>query len=238
MEYTEDDFKRSPYTNELLDIEYFRTRFKNRVREPDRKIEASKVLIEKYHDILPEELLYYWETYGFSSFKDGLIWLTNPDEYKELVAEYLKGTQFEDRKDLYVIARSAFGVLYVWESKKGETFILTSFVNMISFSMDADRKNLNKKEENIEMNKELSFSPESFDEEDGNDKPLFERCLKKFGKIEADEMYGYKLSHYLGGKESIKNIEKVNIFNHYSIQKQLKEPTISISDIENNTLTY
>ncbi|XOB63274.1 GAD-like domain-containing protein [Campylobacterota bacterium DY0563] len=238
MEYTENDFKRSPYTGELLDINYFRNRFKIRVGEPDRKIEAPKEVIEKYKDILPEELLYYWEAYGFSSFNDGLLWFTNPDDYEELIDEYLKGTQFENRKDLYIIARSAFGRVFVWESKKGNTFILFSLLNMITFHADTDRKNLNLKEENIEINKQMSFSPQYLDEEDANDKPLFERCLKKFGKLEADEMYGYKLSHFLGGAESIKNIEKVNIFNHYSIQKQLKEPHLVISDIENNTLMY
>ena len=219
--------------------EYFRRMFKNNFGEPDRYIEAEEATISKYRGILPDELLYYWEQYGFSSFKEGLFWLTNPDEYTELVEEYLVGTVFEDRPNLFVVARSAFGELYLWESKKGGTLELGSLLNMIFLDAVADNKNFSEEEENFDMISFLGIkSPKSLDEKDGSGKPLFERCLKKFGKLKPHEMYGYKLSHFLGGKESITNIAKMDLFNHYSIQKQLKAPTISISDTENNTLTW
>lgn len=231
MEYTKE---------ELEDIEYFRNMFKEECGEPDRKIEASQEVIKKYQDILPEELLYYWKTYGFSSFKDGLLWLTNPDDYKELVDEFLAGTQFENRKDLYAIARNAFGMVYLWESKKGDTLKLFSLLDMIFYNADIDRRNLSLKEENIEINSRIGVlrPTGSCDENDGSDKPLFQRCLKKFGKLEPDEIYAFKLSHFLGGADSIKNIQKANIFNHFSIQKQLKEPRLVISDLEKNILSY
>ena len=223
----------------VVDIEFFRTKFKNRIGTPDRRYEVPQESIEKYKDILPKELMYYWETHGFSSFLDGLFWLTDPDEYTQIVQEYLKGTPYENRKDLYVIFRSAFGKLYIWESTKGRIIKIYPLLNMIFFSADADREKLNKEDENFVMNRLLGVqSPRSLEEDDASSKPLFARCLKKFGKVEKDEMYGYKLSHLLGGKESIKNIDRMNLFNHISIQKQLKEPTISISDMENNTLTY
>jgi len=222
----------------VVDTEHFRTMFKNDFGEPDRYYEAKKEIINKYQDILPNELLFYWKQYGFSSFKDGLFWLTNPDEYRDLVAEYLSGTVFADRPNLHVVARTAFGELYLWESKKGGTLDLKSFSNMIFLDAVADRENFTQEEENYAMNRFLAKYPKSLDEEDGSSKPLFERCLKKFGKLEPNEMYGYKLSSFLGGKESITNIAKMDLFNHYTIQKQLKSPTISISDTENNTLTW
>ena len=220
------------------DKEHFRNMFKNRTGTPDTYIEADATIINKYQGVLPDELLWYWKEYGFSSFKDGLLWLTNPGDYTELVEEYLAGTVFEDRPNLYVVMRSAFGQLFLWESGKGATLDLNSFSNMIFLDAVADRENLNKTEEDYAMNRFLAKNPEHFDEEDGSGKPLFERALKKFGKLEANEMYGYKLSHFLGGKESITNIAKMDLFNHFSIQKQLKTPTISISDTENNTLTW
>ena len=138
-----------------------------------------------------------------------------------------------------MVARNAFGELYLWESKKGGTLDIKSFSNMIFFSADADRENYTKEEENFKM---VSFlgtkNPKYLNEEDASGKPLFERALKKLGKLEPDEMYGYKLSHFLGGKESITNLTKMNLFNHYEIQKELKTPTISVSDMENNTVTY
>jgi len=224
---------------EFEDQEYFRDMFRKEIGKPDSVYEPDKEIINKYKNILPKELIYYWETYGFASFMDGLYWLTNPDEYKELVKDYLEGTQFENRKDIYVIARSAFGELFIWESKKGNTLSLLSMMNMIFLSADADRENFNKEEDNFEMNRFMGIQDlGSLDQDDASSKPLFQRALKKLGKVEQNEMYGYKLSHFLGGKESIRNLEKMDLFNHYSIQKQLKEPTISISDMENNTITY
>jgi hypothetical protein len=223
----------------LEEQNYFRGMFDNRIGKPDRYIKADDALIEKYQGVLPDELLYYWKEYGFSSFLDGLFWLTNPDEYMELVEEYLKDTPFENRKNLYVVARSAFGELYVWESGKGNTLSIFSMMNMIFLSADADRENFTTEEENFNMIGFLGTSrPSSLDQEDASSNPLFERALKKLGKVETNEMYAYKLSHFLGGKESIRNLVKVDLFNHASIQKQLKEPVVSISDMENNTITY
>jgi len=233
MEFEKDEKGR------VQNIEVFRNRFKNEVGKPDRMFEIDNEVIKRYKGILPKELIYYWETYGFSSFLDGLFWFTNPDDYKELVQEYLEGTEFENRKDIYVIGRNAFGELYLWENKKGNTLSLFSLLNMIFLSADADRESFDKENENFEMNRCIgNYYPEGLDEDDASSKPLFQRALKKLGKVESNEMYGYKLSHFLGGKESIKNLIKMDLFNHYSIQKQLKEPVISISDMENNTITY
>lgn len=218
--------------------EYFKGMFKNEFGSPDRYIEANEDVINKYQGILPDELLLYWKEYGFSSFKNGLYWITNPDKYTKLVQSYLKGTPFESRSNLYVVARSAFGKLYIWESTKGGSLRLFSMYNMVFSSADADRENYTKEEENFEMINYIAKSPISLDDDDASGKPLFERALKKLGKVEIDEMYGYKLSHFLGGKESITNLTKMNLFNHYEIQKELKAPTISVSDMENNTVTY
>ena len=224
----------------VLDIEHFRTLFKNRMGSPDRVYEVNKEMLDKHRGVLPDELLWYWKEYGASSFHDGLFWLTNPEEYSGLVEEYLKDTVYEGRHDLYVVARSAFGELYLWESKKGNTLTLDAFSNMIFFDAVADRENFQtKEEENYAMNRFIGgMKPKYLDKKDGSGKPLFERALKKFGKVDPHEMYGYKLSTFLGGKESIRNIGKMDLFNHFSIQKQLKDPIISISDTENNTLTW
>jgi len=217
--------------------EYFRAMFKKRMIL-DKHMKADMNIINKHQGILPDELLLYWKEYGFSSFNNGIYWLTNPDDYTELVRGYLKGTPFEDRKNLFVVARNAFGKLYVWETTKGGSLILLSINNMIFSSADADRENYTKEEENFEMINYISKNPISLDDDDASGNPLFERALKKLGKLESDEMYGYKLSHFLGGKESITNLTKMNLFNHYEIQKELKAPTISVSDMENNTVTY
>jgi len=224
----------------LKDKPHFRKLFETEVgNSAEEEDNISQEVFEQYQSLLPEELLLQWREYGFCRFANGLFWLTNPSDYTELLANYLKGSPFADRKNLYVIAKTAFGQLHIWESKKGNSLILMPLSNMIFFNAKVDRNNLSTEDEEYEMNWFLGVQEiEDSDHYDAQNKPLFERALKKYGVLQVDEMYGYKQSLELGGKEGISNIDKVNLFNYFDIQRQLAQPTVSVSDTENNTLTY
>lgn len=49
--------------------------------------DVPQEVIEKYRDVLPEELIGIWENYGFGSFYGGFLKTVNPDEYRELLIE-------------------------------------------------------------------------------------------------------------------------------------------------------
>ena len=61
------------------------------------------------------------------------------------------------------------------------------------------------------------------DMEDNNDKPLFDRCVKKFGALEYDEMFGFVPALAISDNASIKNIDKMNIFVHLNLLPDLIE---------------
>ncbi|WP_369586526.1 GAD-like domain-containing protein [Kingella oralis] len=50
---------------------------------------SAATLINKYRGKLPDRLLEYWQEYGFCHFADGLFWLTNPEDYEDILAEWL-----------------------------------------------------------------------------------------------------------------------------------------------------
>ncbi|GAF60192.1 hypothetical protein JCM18903_91 [Psychrobacter sp. JCM 18903] len=58
---------------------------------------------------------------------------------------------------------------------------------------------------------------------DNNDKPLFKRCIKKFGALEYDEMFGFVPALAISDNASIKNIDKMNIFVHLNLLPDLIE---------------
>ena len=66
--------------------------------------------------LLPRQLFTYWREVGVCGFGDGLMWMTNPQEFESLLARWLQGTLLRQRRDLAVIARTAFGELLVWAS--------------------------------------------------------------------------------------------------------------------------
>ncbi len=181
---------------------------------------------EDYKNILPSLLLENWERYGFNPFNQGLFWLTNPKEYQGLLEDYLDGTALKDMPDLYVIARSAFGKLFVWEKDKGMTVELDFLQHQIYYT--PKEENCNIQEQEKIMKELLSKMPKISDMYDDAHQPIFARAYEKFGMLSEDEMYAYKLPLYLGGKNNIENIEKKNLFIHADIQKGLENPPLVV----------
>ena len=221
----------------LNNKEHFRNLFNSRMSR-DEYVKVDQQVIESYRGVLPDELLMYWEKDGWCSYQNGLFWLVNPAEYNEVMRDYLAFTPLKDRKNLYVVARSAFGELFVWERGKGNVTDISLITNSIKLRAAKDRQNLTSEEEEFEMNRFIGVNqPKHLDENDTSGKPMFERALKKFGRLKSNEMYGYKLNPALGGKGSITNLDKLDLFIYADIQLQLDSPRYWISDTENNTIT-
>ena len=224
---------------QVIDKPYFRNMFKEEMGNPDKIKKIDDELLNKYKDILPEELMMYWKDYGLTSFKDGLFWLTNPDEYTEIVEQYLATTPLGNKKDIYVVARSAFGNLLIWEKSKGNIIDIKLSTNTIFLNATKNRQDLSLEEEEYEMNRFIGNKfPRYFDIKDESRKPLFERALKKLGKLESNQMYGFKLLPDLGGKKSIRNLDIVDLFIYADIQIGIEKPSFSIIDTENMTYSY
>lgn len=213
----------------LKDKEYFRKMFREEMGEADRVNAVDIALLEKYRELLPDELLMYWKKYGFTSFKQGMFWLTNPADYGYLVKTYLASTPLINRKNLYVIARSAFGHLYLWEKDKGNICDIRILSNMVFFDAKSEQQNLSIEDEEYEMNRFIGTNDtDILDIKDSSRTPLFERCLKKLGQLEINEMYGYKFNPAFGGKEGILNLDKVNLFVYADIQLGIETPSFNI----------
>jgi hypothetical protein len=195
--------------------------------EPNNQEPIPDSVIEAYRHKLPEQLFVYWRALGACGFGDGLLWMTNPDEYQDLLDSWLEGTPFESRTDLSVIARTAFGSLFVWGSRKGEVFAIHPSAALVSHFPRDDSNSLSSEEEDKKMRYFWGFkSLQGVDDADASDKPLFARALKKLGPLKSDEMYGYKQRLSLGGKESLANLEIVKLHVYHDIAQQMEEPTL------------
>ena len=86
---------------------------------PVDRQEVPASSIERYRGKLPSQLLEYWGEHGWCGYGDGIFWIVNPQEYEGVVASWIEGTKFEQRDTYHLIARSAFGDLYLWGEKNG-----------------------------------------------------------------------------------------------------------------------
>jgi hypothetical protein len=193
-----------------------------KIGEPYDIQKVDEAVIEKYKDKLPEQLFKYWREIGWCGFGNGLLWMVNPAEYEDILTYWLTNSDLGDRDDLSVIARSAFGELYVWASKKGKILTIDPHITMIMYDSEKDETNYYTKEEEDERMQSYwgILSKVSLDFEDESDQPLFDRALQKLGPLKSDEMYGFKHHYRLGGKMELKNLEisKLEVYQHSASQ--------------------
>jgi hypothetical protein len=197
--------------------------------EPQQCRPCREEVIKAYRNKLPEQLFSYWQNPGLCSYYNGLLWMTDPYEHHRTLKSWLEGTVFEDRNDLSVIARTAFGELHVWAKGRGEVMGIDPNLNILFYYPENDKRSFTEEEENEYMRRFWGMQKiEDEDYKDGNQKPLFERALKKFGPLKSDEQYGYKFNPKLGGNELLGNMDVVKMEVYHSIARQFEAPEVIV----------
>jgi hypothetical protein len=92
--------------------------FKNQYGNGIDKAEISPEIIAKYENVLPVELIEFWKEEGFSGYNEGLIWVTNPDDFIYSLEEWLD----PQKSPGAVILRTAFADLFLWSA--GQVYFL------------------------------------------------------------------------------------------------------------------
>ncbi|MDC5391441.1 DUF1851 domain-containing protein, partial [Acinetobacter baumannii] len=190
--------------------------FKELFGEPIDKVEVTEDFIKKYRGKLPESILEQWRIIGFAGYLNGLYWITNPDDYAEVIYDWLEETPLPDDDVYHVLARSAFGELLIWGEKNFYRYYLKPMEGILHDSGEKD--------EDAEFYGDLFFfysNKDSLDHIDKNGKKLFDRAVKKLGVLKADEMYAFEPALALGGEESLTYLAKVNLPVHMKFLKQV-----------------
>jgi hypothetical protein len=179
----------------------------------------------KFQNVLPKQLLSYWQEEGWSGYADGLFWIVNPEEYDGLVELWLSGTPLEEIDKYRVVARSGFGDLYLWGEHNSRNFVITCADN----SVIASEKELRAPAKNPDVAVKAFFASKTRDAMDKKDvagKELFARALKKLGPLAPNEIYGFEPALAAGGEARLEKLNKVDLFVHLSILRELAEPRI------------
>ena len=186
---------------------------------------VSQRSLEKFKGKLPDQLLLYWREYGWSGYGKGLFWLVDPDEYEPVLEAWIGDTPFMEQDAYYVIARSAFGELFLWGTKNGPGLSIESNWGMIFPGSDAEAIK-NGQADQLVKNFIAFQKVKNLDMQDSFKKPLFDRALEKLGPLAADEMYGFVPALALGGKADLKNLQKVKAVEHLVMLAQLGDHQI------------
>ncbi|KPX41960.1 GAD-like domain-containing protein [Pseudomonas ficuserectae] len=171
--------------------------------------------IERYRGKLPNQLLEYWTEHGWCGYGEGIFWIVNPQEYEGVVASWLEGTELEKRDTYHLIARGAFGDLYLWGEKTGFSLKITSvFSRCVIHDFEPTPEQMDRKLQDFIVSRKVN----------SNDlENLFSPAKTKLGTLRHDEMYGFAPALMLGGAASIDHVEKLKAVEHLILLSQLAE---------------
>jgi len=200
--------------------------FFNNFGSPIHNESVDAAILTKFKGRLPDRLLEFWQEHGFCGFKEGLLWVTNPEAYESDMQTWFG--QFEGAKDYYVIARTAFGKLYLWGSRTGTlfTFIDPSRGWLYQNKGNADDIAQGRADQCLEAFFNAQ-KPEAQDIKDKTGQPLFALVVERLGSIKKDEIFYAPASHLLPASESLRYFTKMDIHAYLSITAKCVELRIS-----------
>ena len=185
---------------------------------PDKKQPVASDVFEKYSGKLPERLLEYWSEYGFCRFLDGLFWIVNPNDYEVTMQRWLSDTGILDEDTYYVIARDGFGRLYLWGRKNGPKYIIeTQEGRVFDEGSDSERISTGKENESLQGFFAVIGLDDIELDDVVTDKPLFKCAVEKFGPLDESEVFSFEPALFIGGKQVLSSMSKVEIHVHHSI---------------------
>jgi hypothetical protein len=171
--------------------------------------------IERYRGKLPNQLLDYWKEHGWCGYADGLFWTVNPQEYDPVVEQWIGETPFMEKDAYHIIARSAFGDLYFWGERAGDSlkiFAPGAYAVSTTSVLIGDKSDLG-----------IRTFFACRDGLEDNFSELFAPALKKLGPLKHDEMYGFVPALALGGSATLDHLQKVKAVEHLVLLAQLSE---------------
>ena len=199
-------------------------RFIEKIGGPVDRQDVPASSIERYRGKLPNLLLEYWAEHGWCGYGEGIFWIVNPQEYEGVVSSWIEGTKLEQHDTYHLIARSAFGDLYLWGEKTGFSLKITSFISeyfVHDFEITSG-----------EMDRELQDFLLSTEVEYNDFDDLFKPAQKKLGTLRHDEMYGFVPALMFGGPDTLDHLEKVKAVEHLTFLSQIAElQPYSVSDL-------
>jgi hypothetical protein len=181
------------------------------------RAEVPQSSLRRYKNELPDQLLSQWAEHGWSGYGDGIFWTVNPADYEVVVQEWLMVSGIPSPDSYQVIARGAFGDLYLWNNFEG---------SLLSVALCYARYHENKRVSSrfgLDGKIRTFFSVMSRESNDFDN--MFDKALKKLGPLKSDEMYGFVPAIALGGPGELKHLQKVKIIEHLAFLSQISPLT-------------
>lgn len=161
----------------------------------DNLVKPDEKILEFGKQMLPSEIIYLWENYGFGDYGNGIIKVVDPRDYMASLYTWLGGQDFNK----IPIMVTAFGDIFYYrklDDNENDISILNIHYRKIDvcaysyqeffdyYIIDDDVKNFVLREK------------------------LYSEAVNKFGHLSHDEIFFFVPALILGGVENIEHIGK------------------------------
>jgi hypothetical protein len=193
------------------------------------KVPASG--IDAYRGVLPDALLDIWRNEGWCGYGNGLFWTVNPSNFDGLLQMWLRGTPFEKADKYHVFARTAFGLLYAWGERYNRRVTISCADSQIIAQHDL--MTVPVENPNRMLGGFFSMSErDDYDIEDDDGEWLFDRAVKKLGRLNSDQLYGFEPALVAGGEAQLSNLRRLRMDVHLVILCEFAEPTMPFQHVK------
>ena len=166
--------------------------------------------IVRCQDVLPQQLLNFWQQQGFGNYADGLLWTHPPSIFNVLIEEWTGLSP----NQAGLIFRSSFGDFCVWN--KDRAYLLDIHVGRVD-----------------ELTRDIEFlfnyilCREQF-LRDVLQLELHSQSVDRLGQLNPDECFAFVPARALGGSGTIETVQRVSIQEHLALLAQLVGPVTVI----------
>jgi hypothetical protein len=170
----------------------------------------------------PRLLHQLWRTLGLGMSHNALVQFCDPADFAFILDQVLgDDAQFRPGESI-VFAYTAFGRVLVWNTRWGSISIDLPTSHVVPFHV----------EEPTDLDPDRGMAAAlaglglpTCDRRDSNNKPLFERAVKRLGAPAIGEIYGFFPARLLGGGD-LKHLRRTRAAEHFSILIQLSRFTL------------
>ena len=160
----------------------------------------TEEVVAEFKGKLPDELLDFWNVYGFGTFMKGYLKVVDPSEFQVVFNE-----GYDNKDGEIVFAVTGLGDFLTWTGDAIRAVYFKSGYESIIESGD-----------DMEWFFNMDLADEGFLRDNLDDKNYLD-VKSKSGNLEFDECFGYLPLLGLGGPENADNLQKVKIKEHISL---------------------
>ncbi|GGD86855.1 hypothetical protein CO662_15720 [Rhizobium anhuiense] len=192
----------------------------------DNVIRPSAADVEAYRGKLPDFLLRFWTDHGWCSWSDGQYWLCNTSLPKPVLDYVFRGDPELDPKEMYAFGYTAFGEIDIWY---GDAMIR---LNLPRGEVAVDNRGYNEEYQRRWTDEVMlglcfsgRFAPVTPPWEDENQKNMMPQALETLGPLAWGQIYGFAPALGLGGRNILKNLQKMPLVEHLVFLASMEPPT-------------